>query len=106
MLSGKHHRVNTPRDNAFRANYKENFPNWSLDVYAVQGYDAAQMLDAGLKAVNGDVSKKDAMRDAIRTAKIDSPRGELTRSEERRGGKEGVSTCSTRWLPDHKKKKK
>src|SRR3546814_9420308 len=80
MLSGKHHRVNTPRDNAFRANYKENFPNWSLDVYAVQGYDAAQMLDAGLKAVNGDISKKDAMRDAIRTAKIDSPRGE--RSEE------------------------
>src|SRR3546814_1017463 len=49
MLSGKHHRVNTPRDNAFRANYKENFPNWSLDVYAVQGYDAAQLLDAGLK---------------------------------------------------------
>jgi len=81
MLSGKHHRVNTPRDNAFRANYKENFPNWSLDVYAVQGYDAAQMLDAGLKAVNGDVSKKDAMRDAIRTAKIDSPRGEFTLSK-------------------------
>src|SRR3546814_19637852 len=74
-------RVNTPRDNAFRANYKENFPNWSLDVYAVQGYDAAQMLDAGLKAVNGDVSKKDAMRDAIRTAKIDSPRGEFTLSK-------------------------
>src|SRR3546814_11780223 len=28
------------------------------------------------------------------------------RSEERRVGKEGVSTCRYRWSPDHKKKKK
>src|SRR3546814_15118245 len=28
------------------------------------------------------------------------------RSEERRVGKECVSTCRSRWLPDHKKKKK
>jgi branched-chain amino acid transport system substrate-binding protein len=27
-------------------------------VYAVQGYDAAQMLGIGLAAVKGDVSKK------------------------------------------------
>src|SRR3546814_14634515 len=27
------------------------------------------------------------------------------RSEERRGGKEGVSTCRTRWSADHQKKK-
>ena len=73
--------LNTPRDNQFRENYIKNFPQLPPDVYAVQGYDAAQMLDAGLKAVNGDVSKKDAMRDAIRTAKIDSPRGEFTLSK-------------------------
>src|SRR3546814_492503 len=30
----------------------------------------------------------------------------LARSEERRGGKECVSKCSSRWSPDHKKKKK
>src|SRR3546814_14084648 len=29
----------------------------------------------------------------------------LARSEERRGGKEGVSTCSSRWSPSRKKKK-
>src|SRR3546814_16356770 len=29
-----------------------------------------------------------------------------TRSEERRVGKEGVSTCRSRWSPDHYKKKK
>ena len=30
------------------------------DVYAVQGYDAGQLLAAGLEAVKGDVSKKAA----------------------------------------------
>lgn len=73
--------LDTPRDNAFRENYTKNFPQLPPDVYAVQGYDAAQMLDAGLKAVNGDVSKKDAMREAIRNARIDSPRGEFTLSK-------------------------
>jgi len=73
--------LDTPRDNKFREDYIKNFPQLPPDVYAVQGYDAAQMLEAGLKAVDGDVSKKDAMRDAIRSAKIDSPRGEFTLSK-------------------------
>lgn len=73
--------LNTPRDNAFRADYIKNFPQLPPDVYAVQGYDAAQMLAAGLKAVNGDVSKKEEMRAAISSAKIDSPRGEFTLSK-------------------------
>ncbi|MDX3895357.1 ABC transporter substrate-binding protein [Pusillimonas sp.] len=73
--------LDTPRDNKFREEYIKNFPQLPPDVYAVQGYDAAQMLEAGLKAVDGDVSKKDAMRDAIRSAKIDSPRGEFTLSK-------------------------
>ncbi|TFL13148.1 ABC transporter permease [Pusillimonas caeni] len=73
--------LDTPRDNKFREDYIKNFPQLPPDVYAVQGYDAAQMLEAGLKAVDGDISKKDAMRDAIRSAKIDSPRGEFTLSK-------------------------
>ncbi len=73
--------LDTPRDNAFREAYTKNFPNLPPDVYAVQGYDAAQMLAAGLKAVNGDVSKKDAMREAISNATIDSPRGTFTLSK-------------------------
>src|SRR3546814_19687603 len=32
--------------------------------------------------------------------------GDAARSEERRGGKEGVSTCGARWLQYHSKKKK
>ena len=48
------------------------------DVYAVQGYDAAQMLGIGLAAVKGDVKKKAEFADAVRKAKIDSPRGPFT----------------------------
>lgn len=73
--------LNTPRDNAFRENYSKNFPNMQPDVYAVQGYDAAQLLAAGLEAVNGDVSKKEDMRAAMRSATIDSPRGSFTLSK-------------------------
>lgn len=67
--------LNTERDNKFRESYTKSFPALPPDVYAVQGYDAAQLLAAGLSAVNGDVSKKEAMRDAMRDATIDSPRG-------------------------------
>ncbi len=67
--------LNTPRDNAFRADYTKNFPELPPDVYAVQGYDAAQILAAGMNAVKGDVTKKDAMRAAMSGATIDSPRG-------------------------------
>ena len=66
--------LNTPRDNAFRLAYAKAF-KLQPDVYAVQGYDAAQMLGIGLNAVKGDVSKKAEMAAALRKAKIDSPRG-------------------------------
>ena len=50
-------------------------------MYAVQGYDAAQMLTAGLAAVKGDISKKAEFTEALRKAKIDSPRGPFTLSK-------------------------
>lgn len=68
--------LDTPRDNAFRRAYTQRF-QLEPDVYAVQGYDAAQMYDAGLKAVSGDVKQKSALWKAIRGARIDSPRGEF-----------------------------
>jgi ABC-type branched-subunit amino acid transport system substrate-binding protein len=46
----------------------------------VQGYDAAQMLAAGLAAVKGDF-KKAEMVAAMRKAKVDSPRGKFTLSK-------------------------
>lgn len=72
--------LNSRKDNAFRAAYKKNH-SVEPDVYAVQGYDAAQLLRAGLEAVNGDVSKKDQMIKAMEAAKIDSPRGTFTLSK-------------------------
>ena len=71
--------LNTPRDNAFRLAYAKAY-KLQPDVYAVQGYDAAQMLGIGLNAVKGDVSKKPEFAAALRKAKIDSPRGPFTLS--------------------------
>lgn len=71
--------LNTPRDNSFRGAYVKAY-KLQPDVYAVQGYDAAQMLSVGLNAVKGDVSKKKEFAAALRAAKIDSPRGVFTLS--------------------------
>jgi len=72
--------LNTPRDNAFRLSYAKAY-KMQPDVYAVQGYDAGQMLGIGLSAVKGDVSKKAEFSAALHKAKIDSPRGPFTISK-------------------------
>ena len=82
MLTTLHYAdgLNTPRDNAFRTAYAKAF-KLQPDVYAVQGYDAAQMLGAGLAATKGDFSKKAEIAAAIEKTKIDSPRGMFTISK-------------------------
>jgi len=82
MLTTLHYAdgLNTPRDNAFRTAYAKTF-KLQPDVYAVQGYDAAQMLGVGLNATKGDISKKAEFTGAIEKAKIDSPRGTFTVSK-------------------------
>ncbi len=72
--------LNTPRDNSFRLAYAKTYKQ-QPDVYAVQGYDAAQMLGVGLAAVKGDISKKAEFTAALEKAKIDSPRGPFTLSK-------------------------
>ena len=69
--------LDTPRDKAFRLAYAKAY-KLQPDVYAVQGYDAAQLLALGLKAVNGDLSKKAEFSAAVEKNKIDSPRGPLS----------------------------
>jgi branched-chain amino acid transport system substrate-binding protein len=69
--------LNTPKDNSFRRAYATTY-KLQPDVYAVQGYDAAQMLAIGLNATKGDVSKKAEFAAAVRKATIDSPRGKFT----------------------------
>ncbi|HEY3076817.1 MAG TPA: ABC transporter substrate-binding protein [Burkholderiales bacterium] len=63
-----------PKDKEFRLNYAKAY-KLQPDVYAVQGYDAAQLLDIGLKAVKGDVKAAKAMFAAMEGVTIDSPRG-------------------------------
>jgi len=71
--------LGTARDNAFRQAYAKAY-KMEPDVYAVQGYDAAQMLAIGLNAVKGDLTKKAEFAVALEKAKIDSPRGPFTLS--------------------------
>lgn len=72
--------LDNKKDKAFRLAYAKTF-KLQPDVYAVQGYDAGQLLAAGLEAVKGDVSKKAEMIKAMEAAKIDSPRGTWTLSK-------------------------
>ncbi|HWC46987.1 MAG TPA: ABC transporter substrate-binding protein, partial [Casimicrobiaceae bacterium] len=82
MLTTLHYAdgLDVPKDKAFRADYNKAYKA-APDVYAVQGYDAAQMLGAGLAAVKGDVSKRNDLVAAIEKAHIESPRGEFTLSK-------------------------
>ena len=81
MLTTLHYADNldTPRNNSFRKNFAVAYKT-NADVYAVQGYDAAQLLQAGLVAAKGDVSKRDVIAAAMHKATIDSPRGKFTLS--------------------------
>lgn len=65
------------KNDAFRLAYVKAYKS-QPDVYAVQGYDAAQLLAIGVKAVHGDFSKRAEMVKAMESAKVDSPRGAFT----------------------------
>jgi branched-chain amino acid transport system substrate-binding protein len=69
--------IDNPKNTAFRAAFK-SFAGRDADVYAVQGYDAAQMLAIGLAATRGDPESPTEFAAAIRGATIDSPRGKFT----------------------------
>ncbi|MCB2029631.1 MAG: ABC transporter substrate-binding protein, partial [Rhodoferax sp.] len=66
--------LDNARNKAFRLAYAKNF-KLQPDVYAVQGYDAGQLLIIGANAVKGDLSNKKALYAAMGSATIDSPRG-------------------------------
>jgi branched-chain amino acid transport system substrate-binding protein len=72
--------LTNPKDKAFRAAYVKAYKS-EADVYAMQGYDTAQLLATGLTAVKGDVSKRKELIAAMESARIDSPRGAMTLSK-------------------------
>ncbi len=73
--------LDTPRNKNFRLAYAKTF-RLQPDVYAVQGYDAGQLLVLGAAAAKGDLNgNKQAVYKAMETAVIDSPRGKWTMSK-------------------------
>ncbi len=66
--------LDNPQNKKFREDYNAAFKRFP-DVYAVQGWDTTQLLDIGLKAVGGDITKQDDLYKAMRNAKFASPRG-------------------------------
>jgi branched-chain amino acid transport system substrate-binding protein len=58
----------------FVADYKAKYKS-SPSFYGAQTYDAVALMDSGLKAVNGDVTRKDDLRRALEKADFKSVRG-------------------------------
>ena len=102
--------LDLPKNIAFRAAFKEKAKR-EADVYAVQGYDAAQLLAVGLDATKGDADADKELFAAMRAARIDSPRGPFTLSagrspvqniylREARGGQNKVIGIAAEALSD------
>jgi branched-chain amino acid transport system substrate-binding protein len=71
--------LDNPKNIGFRRAFKDKAGR-DADVYAVQGYDAAQLLAVALEAVDGNIEDEANLYKALRAAKIDSPRGPISMS--------------------------
>ncbi len=69
--------LDNPANRAFLEAFKAK-TGQDGDIYAVQGWDAAALLEEGLKATKGDWSARTQATAAMRAARIDSPRGPLS----------------------------
>ncbi|MBI5912201.1 MAG: ABC transporter substrate-binding protein, partial [Betaproteobacteria bacterium] len=69
-----------PKNKEFRLNFAKTYKQ-QPDVNSMHGYDAAQLLDIGLKTVKGDARATMTIAKAIEGATIDSPRGKFTMSK-------------------------
>jgi branched-chain amino acid transport system substrate-binding protein len=59
----------------FVADYARKYPGLRPTYYGAQAYDAAQLINSAVVAVNGDTSKKDAMKAEMEKANFKSLRG-------------------------------
>src|SRR3546814_3069045 len=77
--------------------YEMRISDWSSDVCSS---DLEQVLEIGQQQFLMLLFMIEAQFKQVRTA-LDDQRHRLGRSEERRVGKECVSTCRSRWSPYH-----
>jgi branched-chain amino acid transport system substrate-binding protein len=68
--------LDNPANIRFREAFKKS-TGQEADVYAVQGYDAGELILRGMDAVKGDTGARSEMISAMEKAEIDSPRGKL-----------------------------
>ena len=63
-----------PANQRFMAEFQKEYKRVPT-LYASQGYDAAELINAAVRDTKGKLEDKDAVRRALRTAKFDSVRG-------------------------------
>ena len=66
--------TDTPENKKFVADFEKEY-GYVPGSYAMQAYDAAQLIDSAVKAVGGKLDNKEALRAAIRKADFKSVRG-------------------------------
>jgi branched-chain amino acid transport system substrate-binding protein len=59
----------------FVTDYRKKHPGLRPSFYGAQAYDAVQLINSAVVAVNGDLSKKDAMKAEMEKANFKSVRG-------------------------------
>ncbi len=69
------HDLPNEQNKKFVADYRKKYPGLRPTYYGAQAYDAAQLINSAVVAANGDLSKKDAMRDEMRKVNFKSVRG-------------------------------
>lgn len=68
--------MDNPTNKRYVADYKAKTKTYP-SAYGAQTYDAVALIDSAVKAVNGDLTKKDAMRKAMEKADFKSVRGDF-----------------------------
>lgn len=66
--------INNPANKRFVDDFKKAYGRLP-SLYASQGYDTARLIGSAIKAVGGNMSEKDAFREALRKADFESVRG-------------------------------
>jgi branched-chain amino acid transport system substrate-binding protein len=68
--------MDNPRSQAFVKAFEAKYDRVP-GTYAMQSYDAAQLIDSAIKAVDGNLDDQDALRAALRKADFESLRGDF-----------------------------
>ena len=68
--------LDNPTNRKFVADFRKKHGR-TPSFYAAQAYDGALLIDAALTAVKGDLTNKEAIAKALRTAEFDSTRGKF-----------------------------